>query len=251
MQIGKFKTKEHFYSQMQRLNNEITSTKEPVHRSIYDKYIQSKYTEYNDQLDKEANKSHLNQSIYSSPKKANNDKAIRHSVLADIPNINIDENNRSNNSSLISSLRALENKNEKFKFNKSNEDHKVGNNFPFYQEANSKVNITFNKRDKTSRSKDKYKSFLKDIFKPVVEKAVDKVNSPTSHRIYHKPNNRFNKLIDVGANPKETRLIRKYQDLNANTNYYFPKGLNGLSEKYLNDMEYKERTNKHFLEKGQ
>jgi len=76
------------------------------------------------------------------------------------------------------------------------------------------------------------------------------VNSPTSHRIYHKPLNKFNKLIDVGNNQKETRLIRKYQDLNANTNYYFPKGIYGISERYLNDMEYKERTNKHCLEKA-
>jgi len=39
--------------------------------------------------------------------KSNNEK-MRQSVLADIPNIVIDEMNKSNNSSLISSLRALE-----------------------------------------------------------------------------------------------------------------------------------------------
>jgi len=40
LQIGKCKTREQFYSQMQRINNEKTSAREVLpNKSMYDKYI--------------------------------------------------------------------------------------------------------------------------------------------------------------------------------------------------------------------
>ena len=259
-----FESKDDYSHYMNQINNQVFINEAcqeehydnyvSLKRSLYEKYLDSKYSKSNknkeekqlhrhnsyNSIDKQKSKSPNDFLIKNSPSK----KLIKHEKEKEISVI--DKNINSLNNSFISSLKLIETKekkesliDQKVNINKINDSVIKANNKLYYEEVNKFL-------------KDRQNNKIGNIYNHENEALdLNERNNITDSCLFKRTFDKFSSKITSEDPILKQNIIKKYNDLNANSNYYFPSEIYNTNSNtntgLYNDLQFKERTNKNKL----
>lgn len=224
-------------------------------RSLYEKYLDTKYLKNEKTKEiKQIQRHNSNNSIDRQKSKSPNDiikntpskKLIKQEKEREISVI--DKNINSLNNSFISSLKLIEPKEKK----EILADQKVSNNNRLHEsvvKANNK--LYYEEVNKFMKDRQNSKNDNKDYSKNNYNEHLDLIDNTNiaGNSLFKKTFDKFSSRITSEDPIYKQNLIKKYNDLNANSNYYFPSKIynTNINTNLYNDLQYKETTNKNKL----